>query len=150
MLGVEKHSFLPHQQSDRRYLARQGTTRHRWALNGLSSDALVTIQYVDSRHGNTLEAYRALGSPRYPTRAHQFRLDDLIRRDLAVRNDPREVISDAHVRYFGGELSERTLVLGDDARLGETRFETGLINLHVRSRIRACSPRQVRAAANNL
>ena len=53
----------------------------------------------------------------------QFRLDDLIRRDLAARNDPREVISDPHARYFGGELSERTLVPGDDARLGETRFE---------------------------
>ena len=80
----------------------------------------------------------------------QFRLDDLIRRDLAALNDPREVISDPHARYFGGELSERTLVPGDDARLGETHFETGLISLHVRSRIRACSPRQVRAAANNL
>jgi uncharacterized protein YbjT (DUF2867 family)/quercetin dioxygenase-like cupin family protein len=56
----------------------------------------------------------------------QFRLDDLIRRDLAARNDPREVISDPHARYFGGELSERTLVPGDDARLGETRFENWL------------------------
>ena len=55
-----------------------------------------------------------------------FRLDDLIRRDLAARNDPREVISDPHARYFGGELSERTLVPGDDARLGETHFENWL------------------------
>ncbi len=28
--------------------------------------------------------------------------------------------------YFGAELSERTLVPGDDARLGETRFEDWL------------------------
>ena len=56
----------------------------------------------------------------------QFRLDDLIRRDLAARNDPREVISDPHARYFGGELSERTLVPGDGAPLGETRFENWL------------------------
>ena len=56
----------------------------------------------------------------------QFRLDELIRRDLAARNDPREVISDPHARYFGGELSERTLVPDDDARLGETRFEDWL------------------------
>ena len=55
-----------------------------------------------------------------------FRLDDLIRRELAARNDPREVISDPHARYFGGELSERTLVPGDDARLGETHFENWL------------------------
>jgi quercetin dioxygenase-like cupin family protein len=56
----------------------------------------------------------------------QFRLDELVRRDLAALKDPREVISNPHARYFGGELSERTLVPGDDARLGETRFETWL------------------------
>jgi uncharacterized protein YbjT (DUF2867 family)/quercetin dioxygenase-like cupin family protein len=56
----------------------------------------------------------------------RFRLDELIRRNLAARNDPREVISDPHARYFGGELSERTLVPGDDARLGKTRFENWL------------------------
>jgi uncharacterized protein YbjT (DUF2867 family)/quercetin dioxygenase-like cupin family protein len=53
----------------------------------------------------------------------QFHLDDLIRQDLAARNDPREVVSDPHALYFGGELREKTLVPGDDARLGETRFE---------------------------
>jgi len=56
----------------------------------------------------------------------QFRLDELVRRDLAADNDPREVISDPHARYFGGELSERTLVPDNDARLGETRFESWL------------------------
>ena len=56
----------------------------------------------------------------------QFRLDELIRRGLSARNDPREVIADPHARYFGAELSERTLVPGDDAQLGETRFEDWL------------------------
>ena len=56
----------------------------------------------------------------------QFRLDELIRQDLAAINDPREVILDPHARYFGGELSERTLVPGNDARLGETRFDSWL------------------------
>ncbi len=56
----------------------------------------------------------------------QFRLDELVRRDLAALKDPREVISNPHARYFGGELSERTLVPGNDARLGETRFESWL------------------------
>jgi uncharacterized protein YbjT (DUF2867 family) len=56
----------------------------------------------------------------------QFRLDELIRRDLAARKDPREVISDAHARYYGIQVSERTLVPNDDARLGETRFEDWL------------------------
>ena len=56
----------------------------------------------------------------------QFRLDELVRRGLSARNDPREVIADPHARYFGAELSERTLVPGDDAILGETRFEDWL------------------------
>jgi uncharacterized protein YbjT (DUF2867 family) len=56
----------------------------------------------------------------------QFRLDELIRQGLSARNDPREVIADSHARYFGAELSERTLVPGDDARLGATRFEDWL------------------------
>jgi hypothetical protein len=56
----------------------------------------------------------------------QFRLDELIRRDLAARKDTREVISDPQGRYYGIKVSERTLVPEDDARLGETRFEDWL------------------------
>ena len=52
----------------------------------------------------------------------QFRLDEFIRDALAFRNDPREVVADPQARYFGAELGERTLVPGDDAALGETRF----------------------------
>ena len=57
----------------------------------------------------------------------QFRLDELIRRVLSERDDPREVITDPHARYFGAELGERTLLPGDDARLAETRFDNWLI-----------------------
>ncbi len=56
----------------------------------------------------------------------QFRLDELVRRDLAARNDPREVISDPRAGYYGIAVSERALVPNDDARLGETRFEDWL------------------------
>jgi uncharacterized protein YbjT (DUF2867 family) len=56
----------------------------------------------------------------------RFRLDELIRRFLGERRDPREVITDPHARYFGAELDERTLVPGDDARLAETRFDDWL------------------------
>ena len=56
----------------------------------------------------------------------QFRLDDLVRRRLATLNDPREVIADPNARYAGAKLSEKTLVPGSDARLGETTFETWL------------------------
>src|SRR5204863_8675955 len=56
----------------------------------------------------------------------QFRLDELARRDLAARQDPREVISDPHARYYGIAVSERTLVPNDDARLGEMHFDDWL------------------------
>jgi uncharacterized protein YbjT (DUF2867 family) len=55
-----------------------------------------------------------------------FRLEELIRRFLRERRDPREVITDPQARYFGAELEERTLVPGEDARLAETRFEDWL------------------------
>jgi uncharacterized protein YbjT (DUF2867 family) len=56
----------------------------------------------------------------------QFRLDEVIRRDLAAFEDPREVISDRNARYYGIAVSERTLIPDDDARLGKTRFEDWL------------------------
>jgi len=56
----------------------------------------------------------------------QFRFDELIRQVLSARKDPREVIADSHARYFGTELSERSLVPGDDALLGQMRFEDWL------------------------
>jgi uncharacterized protein YbjT (DUF2867 family) len=56
----------------------------------------------------------------------QFRFDELIRLGLSARNDPRNVIADPHARYFGTELSEYSLVPGNDALLGEIRFEDWL------------------------
>src|SRR5262249_29313012 len=56
----------------------------------------------------------------------QFRVDDLVRRRLAALQDPREVIADPNARYSGAKISERTLVPGNNARLGATRFETWL------------------------
>jgi uncharacterized protein YbjT (DUF2867 family) len=52
----------------------------------------------------------------------RFRMDEFFREALAARNDPREVVTDPHARYFGAELSEGTLVPGGDAILGETRY----------------------------
>jgi uncharacterized protein YbjT (DUF2867 family) len=56
----------------------------------------------------------------------QFRLDELVRRRLATLKDPREVIADPKALYSGAKVSARTLVPGNNARLGETRFETWL------------------------
>jgi uncharacterized protein YbjT (DUF2867 family) len=55
-----------------------------------------------------------------------FRLDELIRHGLGAADDPRRVVADPGARYFGAVPGERTLLPGDDARLGETRFEEWL------------------------
>jgi uncharacterized protein YbjT (DUF2867 family) len=56
----------------------------------------------------------------------QFRVDELVRRRLTSLKDPREVIADPNALYSGAKVSETTLVPGNNARLGETRFETWL------------------------
>ena len=55
-----------------------------------------------------------------------FRFDEFISRGLNAREDPRDVIADPNARYFGTELSERSLVPIDAALRGETRFEEWL------------------------
>lgn len=56
----------------------------------------------------------------------QFRFDELVRQLLSGLNDPREVVADPHARYFGAEMSEKSLVPVGDAQLGEIRFEDWL------------------------
>ena len=70
--------------------------------------------------GSPLNSIVELGGP------EQFRFDEMIRMGLSAKKDPREVIVDPHARYFGTELSERSLVPGDGALLGEIRFEDWL------------------------
>ena len=53
----------------------------------------------------------------------QFHFDDFIRHALGARQDTRDVVADPHARYFGTELGERSLVPGDGAELGATRFD---------------------------
>jgi len=55
-----------------------------------------------------------------------FYLDELLERVLGARHDPREVIADAHARYFGAELNERSLLPGDEAEPGKIRFDEWL------------------------
>jgi uncharacterized protein YbjT (DUF2867 family) len=52
----------------------------------------------------------------------QYRMDEFFRMALASRNDPREVVTDVHARYFGAELSDRSLVPLGEAILGGTRY----------------------------
>jgi uncharacterized protein YbjT (DUF2867 family) len=56
----------------------------------------------------------------------QYRMDEYFRTALAARNDPREVITDKHARYFGTELSEQSLVPGGEAIRGEVSYREWL------------------------
>ena len=56
----------------------------------------------------------------------QFRIDELVRRRLASLKDSREVIADPNAFYSGARITDKTLMPGKNARLGETRFETWL------------------------
>ena len=78
------------------------------------------LKFFETSTRNLLDYEAAAGV------GHHVALDELIRRDLAARKDPREVISDSHARYYGIQVSERTLVPNDGAQLGETRFENWL------------------------
>jgi uncharacterized protein YbjT (DUF2867 family) len=51
-----------------------------------------------------------------------FWFDKFIHQVLADAGDPREVVTDPDARYYGGRLSERSLVPDEGARLAETRF----------------------------
>jgi uncharacterized protein YbjT (DUF2867 family) len=52
----------------------------------------------------------------------EFRLDELARRVLQAKNDPRPVMADVHARYFGAELAADSLTPGGAARIAPTRF----------------------------
>jgi len=56
----------------------------------------------------------------------RVRLDTLVGRFLAARQDPRAVEPASDALYFGLKLDDRSLVPGESPRLGATRFESWL------------------------
>lgn len=63
--------------------------------------------------GTPLNGMVEVGGP------EQFRFDEIIRKALAARQDPRVVVADTEARYFGALLDERALVPGEGALKGE-------------------------------
>jgi uncharacterized protein YbjT (DUF2867 family) len=57
-------------------------------------------------------------------RAYGF--DELIRYGLSAHDDPRHVVADPDAQYFGTTLTNGSLLPGENAQLGETRFEDWL------------------------
>ncbi len=49
-------------------------------------------------------------------------LDELVRRFLTAKKDPRTVTSDPSARYFGIAVNDQSLTPGANPRIGKTRF----------------------------
>ena len=56
----------------------------------------------------------------------QFRLEEIVQRELTIRRDPRVVVQDPLARYFGTDLDERELLPGPEAVIAPTRFDEWL------------------------
>jgi len=56
-------------------------------------------------------------------------LDKLVGRFLTATHDPREVVTDAHARYFGVAVNDQSLTAGNNARIGPTGFESWLSSM---------------------
>ncbi len=55
-----------------------------------------------------------------------FPIDEIARKFLVAQDDRRQVVADVHARYFGSQLSDRSLLPGAHPRLGPTRFHNWL------------------------
>lgn len=68
----------------------------------------------------------ALGPPMNSTielaGPEQFQLDELVKQFLHATQDPRKVVTDEKVRYFGAVLETRSLLPGENTRIAPTRF----------------------------
>jgi uncharacterized protein YbjT (DUF2867 family) len=53
-------------------------------------------------------------------------LDELVRQVLVARQDPRQIVADAHARYYGAELNDESLIPGPKAHLGSVTFSDWL------------------------
>jgi len=101
--------------------ATEGNTVHLPAVGfqPMAADDVATV-VTKVAIGSPLNGMVEVGGP------EEFRFNEFISRGLNARNDPREVVADPHARYFGTELTERSLVPDAGALLGETRFEDWL------------------------
>jgi uncharacterized protein YbjT (DUF2867 family) len=88
------------------------------------------IQPMAAEDVATAVARTAVGSPQNATvevaGPEQFGLDELIRKGLSFRGDPREVVTDPTARYFNAMLQDGELLPGTEATIYNTRFEDWL------------------------
>ena len=86
-----------------------GVKKVRLIFENIQSNAAVAVSRVDNEHGNTLAAYRALGSPRYPT-------EDQV--DQMNANTKLPALSQVHLtgNHLDLELEPNALVLVEAPR----------------------------------
>jgi len=85
-------------------------------IQPILSDDVVSV-LADLALGPPVNGLVEVGGP------ERFRFDEFIARALRVSHDKRQVVADPHGRYFGTELAEGSLIPGDEARIGQTRFD---------------------------
>jgi uncharacterized protein YbjT (DUF2867 family)/nitrite reductase/ring-hydroxylating ferredoxin subunit len=88
-------------------------------IQPIAADDIVRV-LAEIAVGDPLNATIEVGGP------EPFYLDGLLQRILGARNDPRRVIDDVHARYLGAAVGPRSLMAGDEARLGAIRFDDWL------------------------
>jgi xylan 1,4-beta-xylosidase len=81
-----------------------GTKKFRLLFENIPNNAAVAVSRVDNEHGNTLAAYRAMGSPRYPT-------EDQVERLNAATKLPQPGQVQLEGNYLDLELEANALVL---------------------------------------
>jgi uncharacterized protein YbjT (DUF2867 family) len=59
----------------------------------------------------------------------RIRMPEAVQRYLQAVNDPRSVVADPRAPYFGMPLDDRSLMPGEGARLGSTRYAQWLAGL---------------------
>jgi uncharacterized protein YbjT (DUF2867 family) len=84
-------------------------------MQPIASDEVVAI-LAEVVLGAPINAMIEVGGP------EAVALNELAREALSAREDPRQVVADAHARYFGAELNDQSLIPGPNARLGSLTF----------------------------
>ena len=56
------------------------------------------------------------------------RLDEIARRILQAKHDVRKVMADTHKTYYGAEINDESLTVGENSLIESTRFQDWLLS----------------------
>jgi len=90
---------------------------HHVALSVVGADRLPESGYMRAK----IAQEKAIKAATVP-----YTMDELARRFLSAKRDPREVSTDVNVRYYGTEVDDRSLTPGENPRIAPTRLEDWL------------------------